>query len=464
MDILRELNADGHTVILVTHDMEVASHASRQIEISDGIIVADRRSESHKQTSVLQKQAPPRADALSAFWNSFAEAFRMALLSMNAHRLRTFLTMLGIIIGIAAVVSVVAIGRGAQQQVMAQISDLGTNTLDIYPGSDFGDLDSAAIETLTTSDVEALSAQPYVDSVTPNVSTSVIARYLDVAAKAQVNGVGASYFRVRGLKLINGRFFDERETQQYAQVAIIDSRTRTALFPHTSNPVGKVILIGHIPVEVIGVLKPSQNNFAGSSPTLYIPYSSAATRLMGQSYLESITVRLKDKVSSKVAEQAVTALMARRHGTKDFSIFNSDQIRRAIEKSSATLTLLISAIAAIALIVGGIGVMNIMLVSVTERTREIGVRMAVGARQSDILQQFLIEAVLVCLVGGFIGIALALSVGVLVKLTGIDLPLIYSVDSMLLAVACASLIGVTFGFLPARNASRLDPIQALARD
>ena len=340
----------------------------------------------------------------------------------------------------------------------------GRTLLDIYPGSDFGDLDSAAIETLTTSDVEALSAQPYVDSVTPNVSTSVIARYVDVAAKAQVNGVGDSYFRVRGLKLINGRFFDEREAKQYAQVAIIDSRTRIALFPYTSNPVGKVILIGHIPVEVIGVLKPSQNNSVGSSPTLYIPYSSAATRLMGQSYLESITVRLKNKVSSNVAEQAVTALMARRHGTKDFSIFNSDQVRRAIEKSSATLTLLIAAIAAIALIVGGIGVMNIMLVSVTERTREIGVRMAVGARQSDILLQFLIEAVLVCLVGGFIGIILALSVGVLIKLTGIDLPLIYSVDSMLLAVACSSLIGVTFGFLPARNASRLDPIQALARD
>ncbi|SBS39354.1 Macrolide export ATP-binding/permease protein MacB [Marinomonas spartinae] len=464
MNILRELNTDGHTVILVTHDMEVASHAPRQIEISDGVIVADQRREPSNPPSALHHQLPLRADVLSAFWGGFTEAFRMALRSMNAHRLRTFLTMLGIIIGIAAVVVVVAIGRGAQQQVMRQISDLGTNTLDIYPGSDFGDLEAAAIETLTARDAEALATQPYIDSVTPNVSTSVTALYQNIAAKAQVNGVGADYFRVRGLKLANGRFFNEREAEQAAQVAIIDQRAQAALFAHTADPIGRVVLIGDMPVEIIGVLKPSQNNFTGSSPILYVPYSAVATRLIGKSYLDNITVRLKGKVSSKAAEQAVSSFMVRRHGSKDFSIFNSDQVRQAVERSSATLTLLISAIAAIALLVGGIGVMNIMLVSVTERTGEIGVRMAVGARQVDILQQFLIESVLVCLVGGFIGIALALSVGGLIKLTGIDLPLIYSVDSMLLAVACASLIGIAFGFFPARNASRLDPVQALARD
>jgi macrolide transport system ATP-binding/permease protein len=464
MVILRELNADGHTIILVTHDMAVATHASRQIEISDGVIVADRRTGSAPQPTALRKQTQARPNALGVFLGAFAEAFRMALRAMNAHRLRTFLTMLGIIIGIAAVVAVVAIGRGTQQQVMAQISDLGTNTLDIYPGRDFGDLDAAAIETLTERDVEALAAQPYIDSATPNVSSSVTALYQDVAAKAQVNGVGAGYFRVRGLQLATGRYFDTREVEEHAQVAVIDPRARTALFPHTHNPVGEVILVGNMPVEVIGVLQPSQNNFDGSSPMLYVPYNTAATRLIGKSYLDSITVRLQDGVSSQIAEQAVTGFMTRRHGTKDFSIFNSDQIRQAIEKSSATLTLLISTIAAIALIVGGIGVMNIMLVSVTERTREIGVRMAVGARQADIRQQFLIEAVLVCVVGGVIGIALALSVGTLARLIGADIPLIYSAESMLLAVACASLIGITFGFIPARNASRLDPIQALVRD
>lgn len=306
--------------------------------------------------------------------------------------------------------------------------------------------------------------QPYIDSATPNLAVSVTARYREIAAAGQVSGVGEGHFRVRGYKLVVGRYFDARDVEQQAQVAVLDQRAAKALFPTRPNPVGEVVLLGDMPAEVVGVLQPVQSNFMGSAPTFFVPYTAVAARLVGKTHLDSITVRVKDAVSSRVAEQALTALLTERHGRKDFHVWNTDQVRQAITRTSSTLTLLISAIAMIALLVGGIGVMNIMLVSVTERTGEIGVRMAIGARQSDILQQFLIEAVLVCVVGGILGVSLALGLGLLASLAGLGFPLSFSAASIVLAVACSSLIGITFGFLPARNAARLDPVQALARD
>ncbi|KTR83733.1 macrolide transporter [Novosphingobium barchaimii] len=464
MSILQELNAEGHTIILVTHDMAVAGHADRIIEISDGVIVADRCTREPPRPQTLAQAVQPPAVAWRAAADRFREAFSMALLAMAAHRMRTFLTMLGIIIGIASVVSVVALGNGAQSKVMAQISDLGTNTIDIFPGEDFGDLRAASIQTLTEGDARVLAGQTYVDSVSPNVSTSVTARRDNIAATAQINGVGAGFFRVRGFKVAQGTLFKEEDVVRTAQVAVIDTKARTTLFPHGADPIGATILLGQVPVRVIGVLRPSQAGGGGSSANVYTPYSTAAMRMTGRTKLESITVRVADHVTSNAAQEAVTTLLTRRHGTKDFFIFNSDQIRKAITQTSQTLTLLISSIAVIALVVGGIGVMNIMLVSVTERTREIGVRMAVGARQSDILQQFLIEAVLVCLIGGAVGVMLALMLGLLVRLTGSRFEMVFSLPSILLAFACSTGIGILFGFLPARNAARLDPVEALARD
>ncbi|BBE33398.1 MacB family efflux pump subunit [Sphingosinicella microcystinivorans] len=464
MRILQELNAEGHTIILVTHDMAVAGHADRVIEISDGVIVADRYTRVPSRPQVLAEAPQPPAVAWRAAADRFSEAFRMALLAMAAHRMRTFLTMLGIIIGIASVVSVVALGNGAQSKVMAQISDLGTNTIDIFPGMDFGDLRAASIQTLSEGDARVLARQTYIDSVSPNVSTSVTARRDNIAATAQITGVGAGYFRVRGYKVAQGTLFKEAEVARAAQVAVIDTKARTTLFPHGANPIGATILLGQVPVRVIGVLRPSQSGGGGSGVNVYIPYSTATTRMTGRTKLESITVRVADRVTSGAAQEAVTTLLTRRHGTKDFFIFNSDQIRKAITQTSQTLTLLISSIAVIALVVGGIGVMNIMLVSVTERTREIGVRMAVGARQSDILQQFLIEAVLVCLIGGAVGVLLALLLGLVVRLTASGFEMVFSLPSILLAFACSTGIGILFGFLPARNAARLDPVEALARD
>ncbi|MCL7713263.1 MacB family efflux pump subunit [Stenotrophomonas mori] len=466
MKILGELHAEGHTIIIVTHDMHVAEHAQRIIEIRDGEIIADRRND---KVPALQK--PPRpapvktgGSAFQAARDRFVEAFRMALLAMNAHRLRTFLTMLGIIIGIASVVSVVAMGNGSQQQILQNISALGTNTIDVYPGRGFGDMRSARVQTLKSSDADALATQSYIDSATPSVSSSVTARVGNQAASAQVSGVGDQYFRVKGMSLVTGRYFEAGEVKDLAQVVVIDENTATQLFPDGA-PLGQVILLGNVPARVIGVAKRQSMGFGGStSLNVWVPYTTVMARMLGQSHLGSITLRVHDDTPMDAAQAAITRLLTLRHGTEDFFLSNTAEIRETIESTTRTMTLLIGAIAAIALVVGGIGVMNIMLVSVTERTREIGVRMAVGARQSDIRQQFLIEAVLVCLLGGLLGIALALAIGWAFKSFGASFTLLFSTGSIAAAFACSTLIGVAFGFLPARNAAQLDPVEALARE
>ncbi|MCI1004796.1 MacB family efflux pump subunit [Herbaspirillum sp. C7C8] len=470
MNILKELHAEGHTIIIVTHDMQVAGNAQRIIEIKDGVIVADRRnqvpaaaavSSAHKQ----QGQQSRQASAWRAGLDRFKEALRMSLLAMNAHRLRSFLTMLGIIIGIASVVSVVALGSGSRAQILSDISAMGTNTIDIFPGTDFGDMKSAAIRTLTPADAAALAEQNYVDSVTPSVSTASSARYGNISVSATINGVGEQYFRVRGLKMAQGMSFDDDGIRRQAQEVVIDANTYKKLFPNGGNALGEVIFLGSVPCRVIGVTQKRENGFGNNSAlNVWVPYTTAMTRVIGQRYLSGITVRVSDKVPSAAAEQGITQLMTLRHRTKDFYIFNTDSIRQTIEKATATLTLLVSMIALISLVVGGIGVMNIMLVSVTERTREIGVRMAVGARQGDIMQQFLIEAVLVCLAGGLLGVLVALSFGAVFAHFVSSFHLIYSTVSIVSAFACSTLIGVVFGFLPARNAARLNPVDALARE
>jgi len=466
MGILGELHAEGHTIIIVTHDMSVAEHAQRIIEIRDGEIIADRINDNAPS---YRAQRAPSIDAGSgtswrAACDRFTEAFRMALLAMNAHRLRTFLTMLGIIIGIASVVSVVALGNGSQQQILQNISSLGTNTIDVYPGRGFGDMRSARVQTLKASDAEALARQSYVDSATPNVSTSVTARYRNLSATAQVSGVGEQFFRVKGVGLVSGSFFDADAVKSLAQVAVIDENTKTQFFPD-SDPVGQVILLGNVPARVVGVAK--RQNFGGgnsSSLGVWVPHTTAMSRMLGQNYISGITVRVADDTPMDAAQAAITHLLTLRHGTEDFFLSNSAEIRETIEQTTRTMTLLIGAIAAIALLVGGIGVMNIMLVSVTERTREIGVRMAVGARQSDIRQQFLIEAVLVCLLGGLIGVGLALGLGWAFARFSSDFQMVFSTASIIAAFACSTLIGVAFGFLPARSAAQLDPVEALARE
>lgn len=472
MRILRELNAKGHTIILVTHDHKVAKNATRIIEISDGNIISDLPNTPVTDDEPLEKQQLVRAPQKKiASWRSavdrLGEAFRMALLAMNAHRMRTFLTMLGIIIGIASVVSVVALGNGSQKQILENISSLGTNTITVYQGRGFGDNSrTAQVKTLIPDDATALSEQPYVDGVSPSVNSSVTGRFKEIEASTTVNGVSEDFFYVKGMNFESGQPFDKESVTEQAQDVVIDSNTKNTFFADGTNPVGQVILLGSVPSRVIGVIE-EQKSMMGNSDSLnvYLPYSTVMSRMLGQSNVRSIIVRIKDEYPSAAAENAILSLLVQRHGAQDVFTQNSDSIRETIQETTQTMTLLVSAIAVISLVVGGIGVMNIMLVSVTERTQEIGVRMAVGARQSDILQQFLIEAVLVCILGGILGVLLSLGIGQLIThFAGGTFQMAYSTTSIVAAFVCSSLIGIVFGFIPARNAARLNPVDALSRE
>ncbi|HDN9014280.1 TPA: MacB family efflux pump subunit [Aeromonas salmonicida] len=462
MAILKELHVQGHTIILVTHDMAVASHADRIITLRDGRVLED--SGKPATTTARLPAASPAARASGNDWDRYREAGRMALHAMLAHRMRTFLTMLGIIIGIAAVVSVVALGQGARAKVVDQINAMGTNTIDIFPGKDWGDENAASIQTLNKRDLDALLGQPYLEGASPQIASSGQLRYRNKTSSGSIVGVGSDFFRVKGMKLTSGRLFDERDIQNRAAVAVVDGKTIESLLGK-EDPVGQVVLVGTLPVRIIGVVE-EETGFGRSSQSVnvWLPYSAVMSRLISQNHFSQLTIRVKDGVQPALAEQAAIELLTQRHGVKDFFTFSSDSIIKSVEKTTATMTLLVSAIAVISLIVGGVGVMNIMLVSVVERTREIGIRIAVGARQSDILQQFLIEAVMVSLLGGMLGVGVSLFIGLLFSLFVESIQMQFSLFSILMAFGCSSLIGILFGYLPARNAARLDPVEALARE
>ena len=467
MAILQDLNRQGHTIIMVTHDPSIAAQAQRVIEIKDGRILKDYYTEQPwDKPSVNTNLAFEQKSGLSAFFDRLTEAFKMSVLAMKAHKMRTLLTMLGIIIGIASVVSVVGLGQGSQQKILSDISALGTNTLTVRDGYKFGDpRRQYHNDNLTDDDAEAVADQPYVQSVSPLVSTSASARYRETETSVNISGVGKDYLTVTGEKLAQGQNFDLLSIKTLTQYVIIDDNAKNTFFANIDNPIGQVILVGSVPVRVIGVLQPSSKAFGPSldTPTLYMPYTTVMRRMLGTGHLTSFVVLLKATISSAAAEQAVSDLIKQRHGVDDFRIQNADSIRQTIEATTSTMTLLISSIAIISLIVGGIGVMNIMLVSVTERTSEIGVRMAVGARQSDIMQQFLIEAVLVCILGGILGIGLAFAIGATINyFAGDNFQVVYSTTSIIAAVLCSTLIGIIFGFIPARNAARLNPVDALS--
>ena len=463
MAILKELHQQGHTIILVTHDMEVASHADRIITLKDGRVQEDSGRKVAGNQPVLN--VPPAAgEGASYDWDRYREAGRMAVHAMLAHRMRTFLTMLGIIIGIAAVVSVVALGQGARAKVIDQINAMGTNTIEIFPGKGWGDEKMASIQTLNKGDLDALLGQPYLAGASPEIGSSGQLRYRNKTNSGNVTGVGNDYFKVKGMTLVSGRLLEWQDIQQRAAVAVVDKKSITSLLVK-EDPVGKVVLVGTLPVRIVGVVS-QETGFGPTSQSvnIWLPYSAVMSRLISQHHFSQITIRVKDGVQPALAEQAVIELITKRHGVKDFFTFSSDSIIKSVEKTTATITLMVSAIALISLIVGGVGVMNIMLVSVVERTREIGIRMAVGARQSDILQQFLIEAVMVSLLGGIFGVGLSLGIGALFSLLVDSIKMQFSLFSILMAFGCSSLIGILFGYLPARNAARLDPVVALARE
>ena len=470
LEVLKGLHSKGHTIVLVTHDPNVASHAARIVEIKDGQIIADRRAEqdgTRRAAPDAVGQATERCRGTARFVSEqggrLAEALRMATLAMSANRLRTFLTMLGIIIGIASVASIVALGQGGQQRILAMIRGMGVNTIDIYPGSGWGDPKAASIETLTPADATSISRQGHIDSVTPTVTATSSIRFGSASVSGSINGVGEDYFRVHNMHLDGGSLFSSTDTQTLAQVVVIDENTRARLFGPAEQPVGHIVFLGPVPFRVIGLVRPD-SPYPDPNLNVWAPYTAVMGRISGQRHLKGITARISDDSPSEAVGNVITRLLVQRHGRQDFYLNNTDTVRQSVRGATDAMTRIVLSIALVSLIVGGIGVMNIMLVSVTERTREIGIRMAVGARRLDILSQFVIEAVLVCVIGGVLGVALAFATSFIVPHFFPDFPMVFSIFSIVAAVTVSMLTGVVFGFIPARNAARLDPVEALARD
>ncbi|EAB7920319.1 TPA: MacB family efflux pump subunit [Escherichia coli] len=461
--ILNELNRRGHTVVMVTHDMKVARHAKRIIELCDGEIIADSGG-CVSATETLPKTNRIRQSYWKTLLDRTRESMQMALKAMKTHRLRTTLTMIGIVFGIASVVTVVALGEGARQETLEEIKSLGTNVVSIYPGQDLFDDSIESIRTLVPADANALAKQGFIDSVSPEVSASDNIRFLGKSAIASINGVGREHFRVKGIELLQGTTF--RDDRNALQEVIIDENTRKAIFDNTGlQALGQIVFLGSVPARVVGIAKSNNRSDASNRITVWMPYSTVMYRIVGKPVLTGISIRLKDNVDNEAAISAISQLLTRRHGIKDFQLYNFEQIRKSIEHTSMTFSILILMVACISLMIGSIGVMNIMLISVTERTHEIGVRMAVGARRSDIMQQFIIEAVLVCLIGGALGIALSYITGALFNALADGIfAAIYSWQAAVAAFFCSTLIGIIFGYLPARKAARMDPVISLASE
>ena len=504
LDILQRLNSQGHTIVLVTHDPTIAAKAGRIIEIKDGEIIKDSlNSNAHhfanSEESISNKEnlkssvdfslsakaqndkngensaqkaqipltaMPQETKTYHLLKNQIIECLKIAYSSILAHKLRSLLTMLGIIIGIASVVSVVALGLGSQKQILESISRLGTNTIEVRGGRGFGDIRSGKVK-LALSDLYALKSLPQLESVEAQDGTSSIATYGNISLSAKMEGGGVSIFSIKGLNLGTGRFFNESEVSNADNVAVIDDNGRKRLFDGflPEQIIGKTIICNKQPFKIIGILeKDSRRPDTDITVRIYTPYTTLRNKITGSRVVEQIIAKVRDDASPALAEEAMVRTLEIKRGKKDFFTINSDSIRQSIEENMATMTLLITCIAVIALVVGGIGVMNIMIVSVSERTREIGIRMAIGARKEDILFQFLIEAVMICMMGAVLGVGLCALIVFAFNSVSTDFLMIVSSGSVVLGLASSVLIGLIFGFFPAKNAANLNPINALSKE
>ncbi len=465
LDLLDSLHAEGRTILVVTHDASVAARARRVIRIRDGHVVADERNpgpEAVAAAAPVQPVMRPDGAADGGISGDVSEAARMAMRSLKANPFRTALTLLGVIIGVASVVAMLAIGEGGKRQVMARIQAMGTNLLLIRPGAP--GTHRADVITLRNGDAEALTDVANVDIVAPERSNTLTLRFGNVDHKAEIKGTWAGFARARDWNLEDGIFFTDEDVRTYAAVVVLGRTVAAHLFGGDSG-VGRYVMIRNVPFLVIGVLETKGATTYGTDmdDVALIPLTTGQSRLFGREHLSSVMLHVADTAVAGETQREVRALLLERHnGVEDFQIRNTAAILKAAENTQNSLTVLLGAVALISLLVGGIGVMNIMLVGVTERTGEIGIRMATGARMRDILLQFNTEAVVVCGLGGLLGVGIGLLAAIVCRLLG--MPVVFSPWPSVLAFACAFLTGLVFGFLPARKAARLDPVAALSSE
>ena len=469
IELLQELNRQGHTIIIATHDLHVASHAGRIIELSDGAIVSDRRVE--RAAPILkQGTSTPRVRKMKSSWlaafGGLAEAARTAVAALLTHRLRSALTLLGIIIGITSVTAMIAIGESYKGASLAELGKVfNLDLLLVFPGYGPTDPSTAGIKPLTLEDVAALGQQPYIKNVEAINFSHGPLRYRNRRGLAGIFGVPENFFDFGNYVFEIGAGFNREDIRRGAAVGVISAKTRRLLFGKT-NPLNKLVYLSDLPFLICGVTaeRPGEGP-PGDGLDIFIPYTAYRKRLSGKPDLDIIHARVRDVDSLEETENRIIGFFAARHGKKDVHIEDTSAFFTAAADQARMIAELLAAIGAISLFIGGIGVMNIMLVSVSERAREIGVRIALGARQTDIQRQFLIEAFVLCLIGA----ALAVGVSFILSfVAGFFLPpgweLRLSMTAMLAAVICAGFTGLVFGYFPARNAARLDPVEALARD
>jgi macrolide transport system ATP-binding/permease protein len=469
MGIFNELHEKGMTLVLVTHDENVGQQAERIIRMQDGKVVSDERKAKPRSASSglgavsFEKGRGPRYPV-----KEFQEHLRQALRMIQSNKMRSFLSMLGVLIGVACVITMLALGRGARESITEQLSRLGSNLLSVRPGSAKvrGISSDATATRFTFEDARAIKESVgSVKAVVPQVSGSAQMVNGDRNWTTRVTGVTAEYVALRNQEPIMGRSFTEEEDSSRQRVVLLGQTVMRELFGR-ENPVGQSVKINRINFQVIGVL-PSQgsNSFRDQDDVVMMPLMTAMKRVLGKEYLDQIDVEITDADQIPVAEDEIKRLIIRRQRLPperqdSFNVRNYADVQAALSSTTQTFSILLGSVAAISLVVGGIGIMNIMLVSVKERTREIGLRKAIGATPRNILEQFLVEAVTITFIGGGAGIALAVFVSWLIS-TIVQWRTAITLGSLLLAFGFSAFVGIIFGLWPAKQASELEPIQSL---
>jgi macrolide transport system ATP-binding/permease protein len=461
LEQLKAIHKQGHTIIMVTHSGEVSQIAQRVIYIKDGLITNDsgKKHEDVPTNEVpTKKNMKPKLDAGTIF-----EAIKMAWRSLIGNGYRTLLTMLGIIIGVSSVVTMLALGNGTKAAVLEKIKSIGTNLIVVRSGAP-GLRGNFGGTSLSIEDTKVLGEISNVEYSVPEITKQATVRYGENAYLTNVVGTSPEFPLAHDWNLSSGTFFNDSDYKSYAPVAVLGQTIVKNVF-NGSDPVGKFFLIGNVPFLIIGVLEAKGASLYGSDQddTIWVPITTGRARIYGgQSVAGQIFIKVSESSDINHVVDEATSILLTRHKELDFNIRNMESLLATATETQNTLTLFLGSVALIALVVGGIGVMNIMLVSVTERTREIGIRMSVGARAFDVLLQFLTEALVMCTIGGAIGVIIGLIVALIARYFGSDVE--FSLAPILLSFGCSFLTGLLFGYLPAKKAAGLDPVMALSME
>lgn len=457
MDIFRELNNRGKTIILVTHDKEIAAQASRVISMNDGRIVKDEKSISvNKLLQVNSRDV--ENDPLNVLSGIF-EAFRTAFRALNGHRMRSFLSMLGVIIGVFAVLMSVAISEGTHHRIISEMNLLDTNMIEIRPGTGWKSMPEPGSDLLSKKDIDTLAEVLPNSHISPVMTSSTTVNVADGDITIELSGISKENLEIK--PILAGRLFDNDNLADSDAVVVINSRLAETIYDSSEEAIGKFLNISGYPFEIFGVVKEVSTVSEMTALKAWVPWTSYINRITGITPYEAIQVRAENQAEVVAMRATISQALESSRGQKDFFTVTNESVAEMIANVSASMKLLTVAISAISLLVGGVGVMNIMFVSVTERIHEIGIRLSVGASPADIKRQFLIESIFICFLGGVIGVALTGLTSIIFPYVTHQFEMVLTIVPVIIACSFSCFIGVVFGYVPAKNASSYTPAKAL---